>query len=210
LLPGRREYFTFAADCGTHHTWIAVPPRLLDSSLCVTLDTAAHCLALSAAMQRCVEAGCAVAAVDNPEEFTVLAAVGRAALMLYAEEARAAAAARTREHPAMAVVRRHAREGAREGLGVADLARAVHLSPEHLIRLCRRDLKTTPGALLRSERLSHAMQLLAHTGLPVSEIAHRSGFASQQHFARSVRAATGLSPSGFRRLSWQAQDERLC
>jgi transcriptional regulator GlxA family with amidase domain len=150
-------------------------------------------------MQRCAEAGRLAAAVDDARERRVLAAIGRAALTLYAAEAAQATAAGVQEHPVLAVVRALARERAHQRLSVAALAREVHLSPEHLIRLCRRDLHSTPGALLRAERLTHALHLLAPTGLPVGEIARRAGFASQQHFARSVRSATGLSPSGYRR-----------
>lgn len=210
LRPGCREYFGFDPDRRTRHSWVAVPPHLLDGELRANVDASPSHAVLSVAMQRCVEACCAVAAADDTEDRRVLAASGRSALTLYAAETIRGATTAAREHPALTRMRMLVRERAVQGIGVAALAHEIHLSPEHLIRLCRRELGTTPGALLRAERLAQAMQLLAHTGLPVGEVAHRCGFASQQHLARGIRGASGLTPSGFRRRSWQARDETRC
>lgn len=105
----------------------------------------------------------------------------------------------------MCKARALARQRACEGLGAAELAREVGVSPEHLVRLFARELGTTPGAYLRAERVAHAMQLLAHTGLSVAEIAHQSGFATPQHLAHCLRAATGQTPTGLRACSWEAR-----
>src|SRR5919201_669205 len=109
------------------------------------------------------------------------------------------------EHPAVTRARELARRRAAEGISVSDLACEVGLSLEHLVRLFRRQTGLTPGAVLREERLSHGMHLLQHTGLTVAEVARRSGFVSPHHFARSVRAATGMSPSELRAGSWVGQ-----
>jgi AraC-like DNA-binding protein len=205
LLPGTTEIFAFAPDRQTRHSWIAAAPAYLDGELCRRLDRTTPCLPLSATLQTCVDLGRAVAAVDDPEQRPVLAAVARAALALYVAEATHAAAAQSTEHPAVARARELARRRAAEGISVSDLAREVGLSMEHLVRLFRRQTGLTPGALLREERLSHGMHLLQHTGLTVAEVARRSGFVSPHHFARSVRAATGMTPSELRSRSWVGQ-----
>ena len=205
LLPGTTEFFAFAPDRQTRHSWIAAAPAYLDGELCRLLDRTTPCLPLSATMQTCVDLGREVAAVDDPERRPVLAAVARAALALYVAEATHAATGRSTEHPAVARAREIARRRAAEGISVSDLAREVGLSLEHLVRLFRRQTGMTPGALLREERLSHGMHLLQHTGLTVAEVARRSGFVSPHHFARSVRAATGMTPSELRSRSWVAQ-----
>jgi len=46
-----------------------------------------------------------------------------------------------------------------------------------------------------------AKNLVANTNMPISEIARRTGFSSAAYFARSFRAATKLSPVGYRRTS---------
>lgn len=205
LLPGTTEFFAFAPDRQTRHSWIAAAPACLDGELCRRLDRTTPCLPLSATMQTCVDLGREVAAVDDPERRPVLAAVARAALALYVAEATHAASAQSTEHPAVARARELARRRAAEGISVSDLAREVGLSLEHLVRLFRRQTGMTPGALLREERLSHGMHLLQHTGLTVAEVARRSGFVSPHHFARTVRAATGMTPSELRSRSWVGQ-----
>jgi len=206
LRPGHEEVYAFRRDGETRHSWIAVPPRALDDAARAALDAAPDLLPLSTALEACVEIGRGTVAVDEPERRPVLAAVGRAALALYVAEGAHAPTARTRVHPAVARARLLARERAHEGIKVDELARDVGVSPEHLVRLFRRDLATTPGAILRAERLAHATRLLAQTGLSVAEVAHRSGFASPHHLARCLRAATGRTPTELRAQSWAARE----
>jgi len=206
LRPGHEEAYSFRRDGETSHSWIAVPPRELDDVMHAALDAAPDLLPLSTALAACVEIGRGTGAVDDPERRPVLAAVGRAALALYVAEGAHALTAQTRVHPAVARARILARERAHEGIGVGALARDVGMSPEHLVRLFRRDLDTTPGAILRAERLAHATRLLAQTGLSVAEVAHRSGFASPHHLAHCLRAATGGTPTELRAQSWAARE----
>jgi len=46
------------------------------------------------------------------------------------------------------------------------------------------------------------VDLLANTGLPVGEVARRSGFRSVYHFSRRVKQATGMAPTELRRRGW--------
>jgi len=46
------------------------------------------------------------------------------------------------------------------------------------------------------------LDLLTYTGLPVGEIAARTGFKSVYHFSRRVKQATGASPTDVRRERW--------
>lgn len=208
LLPGRTELYAFAADRETVHSWMALPPHLIDADLRAALDRAAPCLPLSDDMHACSDLARDVATVDDPARRPVLVAVVRAALTLYVAEAAHATGTRDGGHPAVRRAREVVRWRAAEGMTVAALAREVGLSAEHLARLCRRDAGVTPSALLREERLRHAMHLLDHTGLSIAEVARRAGFASPQHFARLVRAATGASPTKLRQQRWSASDAK--
>jgi AraC family transcriptional regulator of arabinose operon len=207
LMPGTTEFFVFGQGQETTcHSWIAMPPDLLERDLLTALAVSPRCLPLSSAMTACVNAGIAIARVDDPQQPTVLSAIARAALLLYVSEARRAREEGVHEHVAVTLARSIARQHAREGLTVNDLAKTVGVSPEHLVRLFRRDLGTTPGALLRAERLTHAVQLLTHTGLSVAEVAHQAGYADAHHFARSLRRVTGLTATELRRRNWTGQD----
>jgi transcriptional regulator GlxA family with amidase domain len=85
---------------------------------------------------------------------------------------------------------------------VASLAREVHVSPNHLIRLFRTHMGETPAARLWSARVRHGVELLRDTGLGVKEIAHRCGFKTPFHFSRRVAKLHGAPPRELRRNAW--------
>jgi len=203
LLPDATELFTFGqGQQTTRHSWIALPSAYLDPGQMLALERAPRCLPLSAAMVACIEAGCEVARLDDPRQPDILGAMAMAALHLYLAEARHAGAHGGPDCTVVARAQAIVRQRAEDGLTVTELAEAVAVSPEHLVRLFRRDLGTTPGTVLRAARLARALQLLTQTGLSVTEVAHQAGYASSQHFARSVREATGRTATELRRRSW--------
>ena len=207
LLPGATELFVFGqGQQTTCHSWIALPPAYLDPDQLLALEGAPRLLPLSVAMVACIEAGCEVVRLDDPQQPAILGAIALAALLLYMAEVRHAGEHSGPERTVVARAQAIVRQRAADGLTVTELAGTVAVSPEHLVRLFRRDLGTTPGAVLRAARLARALQLLTQTGLSVTEVAHQAGYASSQHFARSVREATGLTATELRRRSWSGAD----
>lgn len=55
---------------------------------------------------------------------------------------------------------------------------------------------------LTNIRLDHAASLLRSTALPIGEIAHQSGYASESSFTRAFRKRHGVPPKDFRRIAW--------
>jgi len=84
------------------------------------------------------------------------------------------------------------------GLALADIARAAHLSVDHLGRLFRRHTGLSPMAYLQNYRVERACHLLEGAGLRVGEAAEHVGFADPFHFSRVFRAKTGISPRAYR------------
>lgn len=84
-------------------------------------------------------------------------------------------------------------------LTVAGLARTSGCSPFQFIRAFRREYGLTPRQCLRLRRLDRARQLLTATPAPVTEICAAVGYSSLGTFSRVFRAATGESPSAYRR-----------
>lgn len=87
--------------------------------------------------------------------------------------------------------------GAREAIGVNEIAEAVHLSPRAVQYLFRRHLDETPTEHLRRVRLQRAhLDLLAadRSGTTVSEVARRWGFGHTGRFAVLYRETYGVSP----------------
>ncbi|MEU6965666.1 helix-turn-helix transcriptional regulator [Streptomyces chrestomyceticus] len=83
-------------------------------------------------------------------------------------------------------------------IGLAEMAEAAHVSPRALQHAFRRHMDTTPTGYLRRVRLAYAHQDLVDatpgSGVTVTSVAGRWGFAHQGRFAASYRAAYGRTP----------------
>lgn len=78
------------------------------------------------------------------------------------------------------------------------LAKAAHLSAEHLRRLCHRFHRKSPMAHVRDLRMHYASMLLTASSCTVEEIALQSGFASLYSFSAAFKRWSGVSPVRFR------------
>jgi AraC-like DNA-binding protein len=84
-------------------------------------------------------------------------------------------------------------------LTLPQIAAHCYVSPTHLNRLFRSEMKTTVGEYLTKRRLDQARSLLENTDLPIQRVAVLSGFARAEHFNRTFRQHTGISPGAYRR-----------
>jgi AraC-like DNA-binding protein len=197
LLPGHREEFRFAADSPTRHSWVQGRLAGDHGDRLAALPAA---LPASTALTELVREAVAVSRAPLPTAGPLLAALGSAALWRYAGEAES----RVRG-PGEAVER--ARSFLHDHLAdpsveLEHVARFAHVSPAHLVRRFRAELGVTPIAYLWQRRVATGVDLLANTGLPVGEIAARTGFKSVYHFSRRVKEHTGVAPTQVRRDSW--------
>ena len=87
----------------------------------------------------------------------------------------------------------------RTGMGVADFAAALGVTPTHLTRCCNTACGRPAIGLLQDRRIFEARKLLAETRIPVGRIAEQLGFNSPAYFTRAFQHLTGKSPSAFRR-----------
>jgi len=76
------------------------------------------------------------------------------------------------------------------------LAAMAHLSPRHLTRLFRDELKTTPARYVELIRFDTAKDLL-DAGHSVTETALRAGFASAETLRRAFISHLGVSPRAY-------------
>lgn len=92
-------------------------------------------------------------------------------------------------------------DGALDGAGtVEQLAERCGIGARHLTRLFRQHLGASPIEVAQTRRVQRAMQMIAHTGLPMTEIAHAAGFASLRRFNEVIAARYGRSPSDLRKV----------
>lgn len=97
------------------------------------------------------------------------------------------------ERVRMAVDLLHARDLA-EPLALEGLAVAVHTSPNHLIRLFRKDLQTTPHKFWDRLRVEHAQTRLRQPEIRIKEVAIDLGFKHLSHFSKWFKRLTGKTP----------------
>ena len=80
-------------------------------------------------------------------------------------------------------------------LSPQEIAEVVGLSSRQIERLFSKYLGTSPKKHYLQVRLDKARDLLRQTNMPVTEVCLACGFRSSSHFAKSYRAAFGISPS---------------
>lgn len=194
LLPGHEERFAFDAARDTRHSWVQV--GLAAPAPFAGLPAA---LPTSPALAELVRQ--AVAAAKAPPG-PLLGALAVAALWRYAADAESRIPGASHTVPrARALI--HDQLGDPD-LDLARLARALHVSPAHLVRRFRAELGTTPVAYLWERRVAVAIDLLRSTGLPIKEVAARTGFRSVYHFSRRVKAQAGVPPTEVRGVTARA------
>ncbi|MEQ1826429.1 MAG: AraC family transcriptional regulator [Pirellula sp.] len=79
------------------------------------------------------------------------------------------------------------------------LAQRSNLNLQRLARLTKRLFGLTPSQLITKTRIAAASRMLLETQKPISDISLACGFYDQSAFTRTFRAATGVTPSEFRK-----------
>jgi AraC family transcriptional regulator len=85
-----------------------------------------------------------------------------------------------------------------EKISIESVAAAIGLSMFHFARAFKQSEGVTPHDYLIRRRVKRAMELLASTDLPLSEIAVTVGFSDQSHCARRFREIVGVCPRDYR------------
>ncbi len=83
-------------------------------------------------------------------------------------------------------------------LPLSKLARAAHVTPEHLCRLFQRTLNFSPLETVRLARMERAATLMERTNLSIKQAADATGFANPFHFSRLFRKVHGVPPRAYR------------
>jgi len=80
-----------------------------------------------------------------------------------------------------------------------EIARTIHLSPEHFHRLFRTIFYTTPYQYAHARRMALAKRLLSEGLVSVKEVAERCGYDDPFYFSRVFHRYFGTSPGRVRR-----------
>jgi AraC family transcriptional regulator len=83
-------------------------------------------------------------------------------------------------------------------LSLQHLADLVHIDVYRFLRSFKRSTGLPPHQYILRARVERAKSLLANPALALTEVALRSGFASQAHFATAFRRMTNVTPRTYR------------
>jgi len=83
-------------------------------------------------------------------------------------------------------------------LTLSEIARTVGMSPYHFAHVFKQTTGLSPHKYLVARRVACAESLLRETDLPITEIAHRVGYANQSHFSTLFHRAATMTPKTFR------------
>jgi AraC family transcriptional regulator of arabinose operon len=201
FLPGRREWFRFTPDGPTRHTWVSLGPSYVPPAVLSALETNTLHRAVGARLTALIELGLlAIPGTQDDIGGVHLRALALACLTEFVRSEPGVGLPDALER-AEAYLQAHCDQP----LDGGTLARAAYVSQQHLIRLYRRHLCTTPMRRVWEVRTGRGIDLLRETGLSIGEISVRCGFKSPYHFSRLVKLRTGLSPRQLRESSWSAE-----
>lgn len=97
-------------------------------------------------------------------------------------------------HPAVQRVKQIVEMRLTERLRVADLAREIEISQNHLNRLFRAATGTTISAYINTLRMQRAHYLLTHSSLSIRAIAEEVGITDLHYFNKTIRRNLGDAP----------------
>ena len=207
LSPGHREHFIFSGEHETHHSWFAIHPKAVPPALKKEFHAFRGPIPFAGRMHTLLELSRRPLFGSLPEaplEAGFYLGLGLALMCDFASAVRSGKKTDTGAEAALAKMEQFIWKEFASNLSLHDIARAVGVSRQHLLKLCRMHNKHTPMVQLYAARLEIATDLLRQTGLPISAVAEKCGFVSIFHFSRKFKQAYGESPAAWRRGLWHA------
>ena len=201
FLPGHQEFFTYSTKRDTHHSWCAIAPHCITSTMADELSRAPFSIPCSEIFTRLFATLFQIPPDRNPETHRV---TDQLVILLFAEYLRLAGL----EHPdsrpdeplrrTLAYMESHLAE---ENC-LAGSCRAAGLSHSALTYHFQRKFSHSPSRYLWKLRTERGIAMLTQTGLTIGEIAYKSGFKTPFHFSRLVKLHQGIPPREVRNKAW--------
>lgn len=84
-------------------------------------------------------------------------------------------------------------------ISIADVARACNISSQHLNRLFRKEMETSPYQCILNKRMDYACDLLRHSDLTIEETSYKIGYSNPFNFMNAFKKKFNQTPSEFRK-----------
>jgi len=86
-----------------------------------------------------------------------------------------------------------------DDIGINDISKSLYISCEHLIRVFKKDVGSSPYVYLCKFRIDKAKELLSLTNISVEKVSQMIGFKSHSNFSKYFKTNVGVTPVGFRK-----------
>ncbi len=90
-----------------------------------------------------------------------------------------------------------------KNISIDELAAKVFLSKDHLIRLFKQELGTTPLKYINQRKIERAQLMLVTQDIPVKAIAIKLSLDNYSYFNRLFKQLTGMTPNEYRKMHQQ-------
>lgn len=91
-----------------------------------------------------------------------------------------------------------------------EIAADFHMNENYLCSLFKAHMEESYKSYVRKLKLGQAQKLIAHTGLPITEIAQSCGYRTQSHFNREFQKMFCMTPLEMRKKSRDESREKEC
>lgn len=96
-------------------------------------------------------------------------------------------------------VKRYIAEHLDQDISREDIARHVHLNPDYLSRIFKKEVGVSVIDYLIGRRIEMAKKLLQETNMRVSDVAAQVGYSNFSHFSKIFKKKVGVNPNQFKR-----------
>ena len=86
-----------------------------------------------------------------------------------------------------------------ESFAIADAADALHLNPQYLMRVFKKEMGCPILQYITSKRIALAVRYLEETDISVTDVAFQCGFDNYSYFTRIFKRFTNETPTAYRK-----------
>ena len=205
MFPGYKEHYIFSTVTNTQHSYIHIALPNIPVSLKKELYRLPKTIPLSPRVQELTQEALKLKSSTIPTRDMMLKTISSLILWQFIGEAKLLCVDEsvTPPHAIIETACRFIEAHLNDNISLEQIANEVSVCQEHLIRVFKKEMGTTPMSFLWEKRVSLGIDLLEYSGLSVSVIAERCGFKTRNHFSRKVHETTGFSPREVRKKTWR-------
>jgi AraC-like DNA-binding protein len=210
LSPRHREHFVFSPNHETHHSWCSIDAGAVPERLRRLFRLSCKPTLVNSHTHLLMELGKAIYFSGQPDldiENSFYLNLGLALLTGHTLHFQTDIGVATPGEQALSCAKQFILKEFGRSLTLEDLTTAANVSKPQLMKLFRNFIGTSPIQYLYEQRLCAAAEKLAHTGLPIKEIAQNCGFANEFHFSRKFKDVYGKNPRAWRLQEWSGTEK---